>query len=917
MKIAVIGTGYVGLVTATCLADSGNEVIGIDKDAAKVRTLDEGRLPIYEPGLLELVQRNRREGRLRFTTSLPEGIAPAQLIFIAVGTPPGPDGAADLSSLWAVADAIADNLNGPKIVVLKSTVPVGTNRQTAERLAARAKVPVDVASNPEFLKEGAAVDDFMKPDRVVVGVRRPEVGETLRELYAPFLRTERPFLVMSPESAEMTKYVANAMLATKISFINEMANLCERMGADVNEVRRGIGHDTRIGFQFLFPGVGYGGSCFEADETVFVLNSPNVAAERLEEVFEAGGRPFRGDTVEGVIPQDRRVLAFDLATGCPTLAEVRALTRRPYEGVMVRLNLRMGRCLRVTADHPVVLRTEAGFAVRAAEAVRPGDRLLALCELPKVEPAGALNLVELLGGTDLEADVHVSPTDDSFAVQYPRFGRRVPAEILRHPEEIRRHNRMPLRLYRLLRAAGVLDVPPEKLQLYTAKGAATKINAVLPVDADLLRILGYYVAEGFISQDIGRAGAVRNRVGFSFNEHEHEYIADLRRLLCRWGLKYIEHRGPGAVTTLVSSRVFAWLLRDVLTCGTGSENKALPRLAFNVGPELRHEFLRGAFSGDGAVTSLQAGRNFMLEYATISKALADGLTLLLQSIGIVPAVRRRWMNKSKHLAYILRVSGYEQLAALRNLFGAKHGARIDALLAGYQRHIRQHGFTREGPYATLEVRSVEREQVRTNVYSLETSTGTVIGASGLVLHNCFPKDVQALIAMARSLDAPVALIEAVERVNDAQKRVLFQKIQKHYGPALNEKTLAVWGLAFKPRTDDVREAPALALLDALLAEGVKVRVHDPEAMPNVRALYGDKLVYCDRPYGALEGADGLAIVTEWQEFRNPDFEVMRRLLRERVIFDGRNLYEPKTLAAQGFTYHAIGRKLANEPEGQG
>jgi UDPglucose 6-dehydrogenase len=432
MKITMVGTGYVGLITGTCLAESGNEVVCVDKDERKLATLESGGLPIYEPGLLELVSRNRREGRLRFTNSLADGVAHGHLIFLAVGTPQGDDGSADLSALWAVADSIAAHASGPQIVVVKSTVPVGTNRALAERLAKRTSQPIDVASNPEFLKEGAAVDDFMRPDRVVVGVRRPDVGRVLRELYAPYLRTEQPFLVMSPESAEMTKYVANAMLSTKISFINEMANLCERMGADINDVRRGIGHDARIGFQFLHPGSGYGGSCF-------------------------------------------------------------------------------------------------------------------------------------------------------------------------------------------------------------------------------------------------------------------------------------------------------------------------------------------------------------------------------------------------------------------------------------------------------------------------------------------PKDVRALIAMSRNLDTPVRIMEAVDAVNEAQKRVLYQKIRKHYGESLKEKTLAVWGLAFKPRTDDIREAPALVLIDALLADGVKLRVHDPEALTNVRAIYGDRLVYCDRPYGALEGADGLAIVTEWQEFRNPDFEVVRRLMRQPVIFDGRNLYDPQVLSGLGFTYYAIGR----------
>jgi UDPglucose 6-dehydrogenase len=432
MKIAVVGTGYVGLVTGTCFAESGNEVTCIDKDVRKIDMLERGQLPIYEPGLLELVQRNRREGRLVFTTDLPRGIAPASVVFIAVGTPQAADGSADLSTVWAVTDALAEHAGGPKVVVVKSTVPVGTNRAVAERLAAKAKHPLDVASNPEFLKEGAAIEDFMKPDRVVVGVRRPEVAEVLRELYGPFLRTERPFLVMSPESAEMTKYAANAMLATKISFINEMANLCERMGADINDVRRGIGHDERIGFQFLFPGAGYGGSCF-------------------------------------------------------------------------------------------------------------------------------------------------------------------------------------------------------------------------------------------------------------------------------------------------------------------------------------------------------------------------------------------------------------------------------------------------------------------------------------------PKDIRAIISMSRQLDVGAPIMEAVDRVNEAQKQVLVRKVREHYGPALKDKTLAVWGLAFKPRTDDVREAPALVLVDALLKEGVRLRVHDPEAIANVKALYGERLVYCDKPYGAVEGADGLVIVTEWQEFRNPNFDVMRHLMAEKVIFDGRNLYEPKTPAGYGFTYYSIGR----------
>ncbi|VTR96977.1 udp-glucose 6-dehydrogenase : Nucleotide sugar dehydrogenase OS=Isosphaera pallida (strain ATCC 43644 / DSM 9630 / IS1B) GN=Isop_0060 PE=3 SV=1: UDPG_MGDP_dh_N: UDPG_MGDP_dh: UDPG_MGDP_dh_C [Gemmata massiliana] len=439
MKVAIIGTGYVGLVTGTCLAESGNDVVCVDNNPKKITVLQQGGIPIYEPGLQELVARNARDGRLTFTTDLAAAVRAAQLVFIAVGTPQSDEGDADLTAVFAVADAIGEALKdvppgppGTRVVVTKSTVPVGTNAQVAERLGAKGCSHVDVASNPEFLKEGAAIEDFMKPDRVVVGARRPEAAEVLRELYAPFLRTERPFLVMTPESAEMTKYAANAMLATKISFINEMANLCDRLGADINDVRKGIGHDQRIGFQFLFPGPGYGGSCF-------------------------------------------------------------------------------------------------------------------------------------------------------------------------------------------------------------------------------------------------------------------------------------------------------------------------------------------------------------------------------------------------------------------------------------------------------------------------------------------PKDVEAIIAMGRRTDLPLELMRAVDAVNDAQKRVLFEKIRAHYGDELAGKTLALWGLAFKPRTDDIREAPALTLIDALLEAGAQVRVHDPEATANVRAIYGDKLHYADRPYGALEGADGLVVVTEWAEFRNPDFEVMKRLLAQRVIFDGRNVYDPRMLRQFGFTYYGIGR----------
>ncbi|MSR60444.1 MAG: UDP-glucose/GDP-mannose dehydrogenase family protein [Planctomycetaceae bacterium] len=431
MNIVMIGTGYVGLVTGTCLAESGNEVCCVDIDEGKIERLRRGEIPIYEPGLAELVQHNTRSGRLTFTTKAAEVVPQAKCVFIAVGTPQSDTGAADLSGLWKVVETLAPLLPRDVIVVIKSTVPVGTNRAVANRLKELTGREIDVASNPEFLKEGCAIDDFTKPDRVVVGVTRPEAAAVLHELYDPFLRTENPFLAMGLESAEMTKYVANCLLATKISFINEMANLCERVGADINEVRRGIGHDQRIGFAFLFPGVGYGGSCF-------------------------------------------------------------------------------------------------------------------------------------------------------------------------------------------------------------------------------------------------------------------------------------------------------------------------------------------------------------------------------------------------------------------------------------------------------------------------------------------PKDVRALMDVAQRHDLQPRILAAVDEVNNAQKQVLYRKLSAHFEGKLQGRLIAVWGLAFKPRTDDIREAPALSLIDALLASGAKLRVHDPIAMDNVRKLYGDRLTYCEKHHDALDGAEALVIVTEWAEFRNPNFDLMKKKLKQPVIFDGRNLYEPARMKELGFRYSGIG-----------
>ncbi len=265
MKIAVIGTGYVGLVTGTCFADSGNTVICVDNNLKKLETLRKGEVPIYEPGLETLFKRAIRENRISFTDDLTEAVAASDVLFLCLPTPPGANGQADLSAVLNVAAEIGDLIKDYKVIVNKSTVPVGTSDKVRMTIESRTKVPFDVVSNPEFLREGAAVQDFQKPERVVIGTSSERAADIMRELYEPFVRSGNPIIVMDERSSEMTKYAANGFLATKITFMNEIANLCERVGANVDNVRRGIGTDSRIGKRFLFAGIGYGGSCFPKD----------------------------------------------------------------------------------------------------------------------------------------------------------------------------------------------------------------------------------------------------------------------------------------------------------------------------------------------------------------------------------------------------------------------------------------------------------------------------------------------------------------------------------------------------------------------------------------------------------------------------------------------------------------------------
>lgn len=335
MNVSVIGTGYVGLVVGTCFAETGNTVVCADIDRKKIERLKRGEVPIYEPGLEPLVERNLKEGRLSFTDDLAQAVAPAEVVFIAVGTPPGEDGSADLRHVLEVAAFVGRYLTRECTVVIKSTVPVGSSARIAKAVESEASVPFHICSNPEFLKEGAAVEDFMRPDRVILGVESAHARRVMMDLYAPFVRTGKPIIVMDIPSAEMTKYAANGMLATRISFMNEISNLCDKLGANVDLVRKGIGSDSRIGSSFLFPGPGYGGSCFPKDVKALVkmgaehgtpldvLAAVQSANERQKRVLVQKLRCALGNELEG-----RRIALWGLAfkAGTDDMREAPSLT---------------------------------------------------------------------------------------------------------------------------------------------------------------------------------------------------------------------------------------------------------------------------------------------------------------------------------------------------------------------------------------------------------------------------------------------------------------------------------------------------------------------------------------------------------------------------------------------------------------
>ncbi|MFN4179614.1 MAG: UDP binding domain-containing protein [Armatimonadota bacterium] len=606
----------------------------------------------------------------------------------------------------------------------------------------------------------------------------------------------------------------------------------------------------------------------------------------------------------------RFVLSFDPIHRRPIFVRVKMLTCRDYEGEFVHIRTKMGRSLTVTADHPVVIydASSDNFQVVPAHQVQQGNLMVSIGSVPELSRQLTIDLLPLLVESSLASKVKVRPKNGDFRSIQSEVLRKVPRELMSYPYDIRRRNCMPLLVYHhLCRISAVND---GKVLLFTTKGTPTYCPSRFVVDFDFMRMVGYYISKGCIVIDKGRKGAVREQVNFTFRTQESELIGDLKGVLNRYGIRFLERRTEGAVTLVISSEVFAFLLRDVLGCGDRSENKRLPNIAFNVDESLQASLLQGLFSGDGCVSTLNGGNNGCFEYATVSKALADGVILLLQSLGFVPSLKTCRMKKSKQETYIIRINGLQQLERLAEILGRTQKQALTEILKRYRKRIQANGYKKQKGFVILPVAYVERFRDRREVYSMETENGLLVAGSGLVVHNCLPKDLKAFIHIAEEHRVDFSLLKEVERINEARIDKFVRKVQRALW-VLKDKTLAIWGLAFKPNTDDIREAPSLKIISRLLEEGANLRLYDPAAMENVKQVFPEdppKLVYCKSAVEAATNAHAILLVTEWDEFRNIDWAQIRQVVALPIIVDGRNCLSPEVVKGAGFEYYGMGRK---------
>jgi UDPglucose 6-dehydrogenase len=868
--IGVIGTGYVGLVTAAGFAELGNEVWCIDIDAAKIERLKRGEIPIWEPGLEELVAKHR--DRLRFSTDIADALEHARLLFVAVGTPPTYSGDADLSAVHAVVNAMPASEH--HALVMKSTVPVGTGTSIKRIFGEQGKEGFRYVSCPEFLKEGSAVRDFLEPDRVVVGDDGDWAGDAVVELYAPL---GAPLVRTDIASAEMIKLAANAFLATKISFINEIANVCEVTGANVTEVARGIGLDDRIGPKFLQAGVGFGGSCLAGDETALVRHHGRTTLMRLEDLWRRLERED-GPADDGVIePVGLEILSWAPDQAEPLFLPVMCATRRDYEGDLIEVRTKMGRRVRCTPDHPWLVGDGAGgeVEVKLAEELTTDDWLpLAMERTRELAPVGVSTLLAAAEAAEIAPDK---------LIVRPRAG-LVPAG--RRTPSMRLHE------------VAAAEISLRGATRRTAKNG-TEVANELTFDAAFWRVAGLYIAEGH---------ATPERVHWGFHPTREQHLVDeVAAYWLRHGARVRDFQLATTHVVRVQSRLVSAWWTQVLGLGRTSYEQRLPDLIWDRPLADKWALLSGLFEGDGSWSLINGGPSCIIELGTVSDELADGVLRLLADVGIVASRRIGRVAKSTKDTHWIRISGAEQVERAIALVPERDRPGVLASVARQAKRIAPTGSRRfDDGAAWVRVTSAERQPFAGPVYSFEVvGTHTFVTSGCIICHNCFPKDVTALKQLAGNSGYHFQLLNAVIEVNELQKRRVMAKLEKHLGTLVG-KTVALLGLAFKPNTDDMREATSLVLSARLQAAGAKVRAYDPVAEGEARKLMPG-LEFADDALSAVADADAAVLVTEWDEFKELDFGAVAEAMSGSLIVDGRNALDPEAVAAAGLTYEGIGR----------
>ncbi len=892
----MIGAGWVGLCTAACFAELGHDVVARDIVAEKVESLSRGEVPMHEPGLGELLERNA--DRLTFTTSMEEVLERTRLLFCCVDTPPTYSGDADLSRVQSVIDDLGDS--GEHAIVMKSTVPVGTGRSIRRR-----RDGLGYVSNPEFLKEGTAVEDFMRPDRVVVGAGEGSEGfaDRVAALYGPL---GAPIVRTDVASAEMIKLASNAFLATKISFINEIANVSEELGADVLEVARGMGLDERIGNKFLRPGIGYGGSCLAGSETVLVRTRGRTQLLSLERLWQRLADEDEPDGGEVQVPVDLEVLSWVPGQADPLFLPVMCLTRRDYKGSMVEVRTKMGRRIRCTGDHPW----------RVGDGVTTETEIKLACELtpedwiPLAQGVGTQadpsRLASLLGAGE------AAELSESRVIVRPRT--TALAELLSRPIEERRlvFNGRTGTAQRsgVVKTTGVLrldelarsGIAIEGSTLRTAR-SGNEISSEVQLDRAFWRVVGLYLAEGHCQL------APNFRLAWFFHPtREDHLVEEVAAFWLRHGARVRTPRLETSRMVKVSSRLLSTWWTRVLGLGRTSYAQRLPDLIWDRPAEDKWALLSGLFEGDGSWSLINGGPSAIIELGTVSDELADGVLRLLGDLGVVASRRIGRVAKSTKDTHWIRISGADQLERAIDLVPIRDRPGVLATISRQEKRIAPTGYRRtgEGP-VFVRVVSAETSFADEPVYSMEVpGAHTFVTSSGAIVSNCFPKDVSALKQLAGNSGYHFQLLTAVIEVNELQKRRTIGKLLKHLGSLVNRE-IALLGVAFKPDTDDVREATSLVLAARLQGEGANVRVYDPVAAQNAADLLGGARV-CASAGEALDGADAAVLVTEWPEFADLDWagEVKARMATPLVV-DGRNFLDRDGLRDAGFIYEGIGR----------